>query len=492
GPVDVAWLRSVAVDVLGALAAAHACGIVHRDIKPANILLDADGRAKVGDFGIAKAIRDGDQGTDPAYQDLTAVGMLVGTVAYLAPEQIQGATASPQSDLYALGVVLYEALAGRKPFVGEDPVAQARSVVDGNPPDVAALRPDVPADFAAVVRRAMSRHPGGRYASAASMRSALLGDDRAAAAPLVGAATQLVPAAGGAAVLPAAGLYAAGVGGAGAAAPTQTSTPTQAQAPAPLRAPAIAGGPPPGLGPPRPAPGPPGTGRRSIVAVLALLVLAGILAAVLLATRRPRPAGPGPTTTSSTSTTVPPTTTTVPAAVADLLQEARLLDGVGGAGPTALASVLRVVAATPASSRGAAADTAIGQTGALLSTGAITLGEYTAAVTVLQLAGGKAPAVPPTTSTSVSATTVPATTAPPTSASGASGTTGASDGSGPSGGGGSGETGASGDPGAGGGGQGQHAGRGVGHHKTESPSVTARLSTGQPAGPGKSGTARHA
>ncbi|MDA8283438.1 MAG: serine/threonine-protein kinase, partial [Actinomycetota bacterium] len=203
GALDPFWLRSVAADVLGALAAAHEQGIVHRDIKPANILLDAEGRAKVGDFGIAKAVRDASPGADAAAQDLTGVGMLIGTVAYLSPEQIEGAAATPQSDLYAVGVVLYEALAGRKPFVGEDALAQARAVVAADPPDIAAARPGVPADLADVIRRAMSRRPEDRYASARSMRAALLGEDRTVlGAPLAGVATRVLHTGGVTAVLP--------------------------------------------------------------------------------------------------------------------------------------------------------------------------------------------------------------------------------------------------------------------------------------------------
>jgi serine/threonine protein kinase len=171
GPVDQRWLAPVAADVLGALAAAHDLGLVHRDIKPANILLTPDGRAKVADFGIAKTYRDDD---DTDGRDLTATGLILGTVAYLSPEQIAGAAASPQADIYALGVVLYEALAGRKPFAGDNPIAQARAASDGAADDLVTLRPDVDPRLAAVVRRGMARRVEDRYPTAAGMLADLM------------------------------------------------------------------------------------------------------------------------------------------------------------------------------------------------------------------------------------------------------------------------------------------------------------------------------
>jgi serine/threonine protein kinase len=175
GPVDPRWLVPVLVDVLGALAAAHALGMVHRDIKPANILLVGDGRAKVADFGIAKIYQDSTATDDDTGRaDLTATGLILGTVAYLSPEQIGGAPASPQADIYAVGVVAYEALAGRKPFVGDNAIAQAHAVAEGRTSDLAAGRPDVDPRLAAVVRGAMARRVEDRYPSAVAMLADLV------------------------------------------------------------------------------------------------------------------------------------------------------------------------------------------------------------------------------------------------------------------------------------------------------------------------------
>jgi eukaryotic-like serine/threonine-protein kinase len=203
--VDVDWLLRVAGDVLGALGAAHAAGIVHRDVKPGNILIGTDGCAKVGDFGIAKSLEVA------AAADLTSTNQLIGTPAYLAPERIAGRPATLQADLYALGVVLWEGLAGRKPFDGATPVATAYAIQHEDPPSLASLRPDLPPALVAAVERAMARAPEDRFATAAAMAAALgVGlagvpahppvpaaavDETVLSAPAVGAsATQVLPA----------------------------------------------------------------------------------------------------------------------------------------------------------------------------------------------------------------------------------------------------------------------------------------------------------
>ena len=188
GPVDQQWLRHVAVDVLGALGAAHAAGVVHRDVKPGNILLTDDGRAKVADFGIAKTLEP----VPGRVVDTTATHQMLGTPAYLAPERIEGEPASPQSDIYSLGVVLYEALAGVKPFTGDTPLAVAMAACHTDPEPLVDLRPDVDPALAAVVARAMQRDPAARFASAAEMEQAM--GAAAAAAPPDAAMATLVDA----------------------------------------------------------------------------------------------------------------------------------------------------------------------------------------------------------------------------------------------------------------------------------------------------------
>jgi serine/threonine protein kinase len=166
GPVELDWLKRVAGDVLGALTAAHSSGIVHRDIKPGNILIADDGCAKVADFGIAKSL----EGTGP---DLTGANLLVGTPAYMSPERVRGEPATPESDLYSLGVVLYEAAAGQKPFAGATPVALAYAIQEGDVEPLPKLRPEVDAGFAAVVEQAMAVEPPRRFTSAEAMANAL-------------------------------------------------------------------------------------------------------------------------------------------------------------------------------------------------------------------------------------------------------------------------------------------------------------------------------
>jgi serine/threonine-protein kinase len=147
---------AIAVQVLAGLRYAHEHGVVHRDVKPHNVLVGDDGRIKVTDFGIAHA-------GDP---QMTEVGSIVGTAQYLSPEQARGRTVGPQTDIYSLGVVLYEMLAGRVPFEGDSSVAIAMQHVSDAPPPLQALAPDVPDSLALVVAHAMLKEPSQRYGSA--------------------------------------------------------------------------------------------------------------------------------------------------------------------------------------------------------------------------------------------------------------------------------------------------------------------------------------
>ena len=162
GPLSPDRVRAVLADILAALSAAHDAGIVHRDIKPGNVLFAPDGSAKVADFGIAKS----------AGLDLTGTGEIVGTTAYLSPERLEGAPASPASDLYAVGVLAYEALTGRKPFRVDSPAELAQAIASGPPSD---LTGEAAADttLAAVVERAMQPYPEDRFPTAAAMAAAL-------------------------------------------------------------------------------------------------------------------------------------------------------------------------------------------------------------------------------------------------------------------------------------------------------------------------------
>jgi serine/threonine protein kinase len=168
GPQDPAWVRQMAREVLGALSAAHAVGLVHRDVKPGNILITADNHAKIADFGIAKSAEASDGSLD-----LTGTGQLLGTPAYLPPERLDGGPATPQSDLYSLGVVLYEALTGKCPFPGETPVATAMAIVAGDYPPLSEVRPDLDPSLVSTVDRAMAGDPAQRFPSATAMASAL-------------------------------------------------------------------------------------------------------------------------------------------------------------------------------------------------------------------------------------------------------------------------------------------------------------------------------
>jgi serine/threonine protein kinase len=158
GPMDPDAVRELGLQVLDALAAAHASGLIHRDIKPANVLAAGPGNWKVGDFGIAKSV----ELTDPG---LTSTGLVVGTPAYLAPERLAGAAATPGSDLYAVGVVLYEALVGHRSRVQSSPASlywQPRPALDQ-------VRPGLPADLVAAVARATMPDPAARFRSAPEM-----------------------------------------------------------------------------------------------------------------------------------------------------------------------------------------------------------------------------------------------------------------------------------------------------------------------------------
>jgi beta-lactam-binding protein with PASTA domain/predicted Ser/Thr protein kinase len=156
--------------ILNAARFAHRKGIVHRDLKPQNVLIDNEGRARVADFGIARG----------ESSDITATGSVMGTAQYLSPEQAQGKETTPRSDIYSIGVILYEALTGRVPFQGDSAVAVALKQVSETPRRPSAINPKVPPALDAVVMRALAKDPEARFKDADAF---LKGLDAAETAP---------------------------------------------------------------------------------------------------------------------------------------------------------------------------------------------------------------------------------------------------------------------------------------------------------------------
>ena len=194
GPLPPRQAARIAAEVAHALTAAHARGIIHRDIKPGNILLSEDGRVKVTDFGIARAISEA---------QMTLPGTTLGSVHYFSPEQARGEQTNEPSDQYSLGIILYEMLTGRRPWEADTAAAIAMARLTGPVPSPSAARAGIPAPLEAITTRALGREPAERFSSAAAMAQAL--EDYLAQRP-------------GAAVLAASGAAAAGAGATGGSA----------------------------------------------------------------------------------------------------------------------------------------------------------------------------------------------------------------------------------------------------------------------------------
>jgi eukaryotic-like serine/threonine-protein kinase len=167
GRLDVREALEIALEIARALSFAHGHGLVHRDVKPQNVLLNGDGRAKVTDFGIARSL-EVDSG-------MTQTGTVLGTSNYIAPEQASGQPVDAQSDVYSLGIVLYELLAGKVPFPGESFVVVAMKHVNEPPPSILDTRRDVPVRVADAIDRALEKDPARRLPSMAAFAAELEG-----------------------------------------------------------------------------------------------------------------------------------------------------------------------------------------------------------------------------------------------------------------------------------------------------------------------------
>jgi eukaryotic-like serine/threonine-protein kinase len=166
GGLDRKWSADVIVKVAGALEYAHSRGVIHRDIKPSNVLLDAEGQPVLADFGIARLVQGEGE------PNLTSAGMVMGTPAYMAPEQLTGGQPDARSDIYSLGVVLYQLLAGRAPFTG-DTMAIVSAHLTKQPPALRELMSDLPPALDAVVLQALAKQPEHRFKSAGVFAQAL-------------------------------------------------------------------------------------------------------------------------------------------------------------------------------------------------------------------------------------------------------------------------------------------------------------------------------
>lgn len=175
GGLPLDKVLQIAIPLADAVGAAHQRGITHRDLKPANVMVASDGRVKVLDFGLAKLREELSQEAQASMptQALTGEGAILGTVAYMAPEQAEGRTVDPRSDVFSLGVLLYEMATGQRPFRGDTNVSVLSAILKDSPSPISDIRQDIPRELARVVHRCLAKDPEDRYQTAKDLRNDL-------------------------------------------------------------------------------------------------------------------------------------------------------------------------------------------------------------------------------------------------------------------------------------------------------------------------------